>query len=86
MVDDGMAAAVAVQAGSFLRLQLEQFDDAHGLVGGCHQSQLAVGGDEHDPGGGDVEDLDAAIRQGGQQVDDVEVVDEVVGELDEGAG
>jgi hypothetical protein len=37
--------------------------------------------DEHDPGCGDVEDVDATVGQRGQQVDDVEVVDEVVGEL-----
>ena len=86
LVDDGFAAAIAVQARSFLRLQLEQLDDPHRLAGRRHHPQLAVGGDEHDPGGGDVEDLDATIRQRGQQVDDVEVVDEVVGQLDEGAG
>ena len=76
----------AVEARAFVGLQFEQLDDAHGLVGRRDRLQLAGGGGEHDAGGGDVEDLDAAVRQRGEQLDDVEVVDEVVGQLHHGAG
>ena len=51
-----------------------------------HQLQLALGRDEHDPGGGGVEDLDAAVGQHREQVDDVEVVDQGVGQLDHRPG
>jgi hypothetical protein len=71
----------AVEARPFARLQLEQLDDAHRLARRRHRLELTARRRQHDPGGSDVEDLDAAGRQQGEQLDDVEVVDEVVGQL-----
>ena len=59
----GWLAVEAVQARAFVGLQFEQLDDAHRLVRRRHRLQLAVGGGQHDAGCGDVEDLDAAVRQ-----------------------
>jgi hypothetical protein len=67
-------------------LQFEQLDEPHRVARGGHQVEFTVRSREHDAGGIDVEHLDAAVRQRCQQFDDVEVVDEVVSELDHGAG
>ncbi len=61
LVDDGLAAVEAVEAGALGRLQLEQLDEAHHLTGRGDELQLTAGGDEHDAGGGDVEHLDAPV-------------------------
>ena len=81
LVHDRLAAAVTVQAGTFLGLQLEQFQEPHGLAGGGHHPQVAVGPGQHETGGGDVEHLDAAVGQPGQQLDHVEVRHQRVGQL-----
>jgi hypothetical protein len=39
---------------------------------------------QHDPGGSDIEQLDAAGRQDLQEVDDIEVIDQGVRQLYEG--
>ena len=66
-------AQVAGQARAFLGLQLEQFQHPHGLAGRGHHPQLAVGPGQHEPGGADLEQLDAAVSQQGQQFHHVEV-------------
>jgi hypothetical protein len=74
---------VAVQARTLVVLQLEQLEQADLFAGRRHHSQLASGIGEEDAGGVDVEQLDAAVGQHREQVDDVELSDEGVGELDE---
>ena len=83
LVLHGLAGAEGVQAGAFLCLQLKQLQQAHRLAGGGHQPQAARGRSQHHPGGGDAEQIDAPVRDPGQQVDDVIVVDEGVGHLDQ---
>ena len=41
------------------------------------------GDDQHEAGRGDVEHVDATVGEQGQQLDDVELVDERVGELNQ---
>ena len=65
LVHDRLAAAVTVQARAFLRLQLEQLQDPHGLAGGGHHPQVAIRSDQHEAGGGDAEHIDAAVGQPG---------------------
>ena len=86
LVHDRLAGAVAVEARAFLGLQLEQLQHAHGLAGGGHHPQVAVGRDQHEPGRGDVEHVDAAVGEQRQQLDHVEVGDERVGQLHERPG
>jgi hypothetical protein len=83
LVPDALAGAEGIQAGAFLLLELEQLQQAHRLAGGGHQPQGARGRSQHHPGGGDAEQVDAPVRDPGQQVDDVIVVDEGVGHLDQ---
>ena len=86
LVHDRLAGAVAVEARAFLGLQLEQLEQAHRLAGRRHHPEVAVGRDEHQPGGGDVEHVDAAVGEQGEQLDHVEVVDQGVGQLHECPG
>ena len=67
-------------------MQLEQLQHPHRLAGGRHHPQVAVGGDQHESGGLDVEHVDATVGEQGQQLDHVEVGDEGVGQLDERPG
>jgi hypothetical protein len=60
---DWFAAAVTVKARSFFGLQLEQFQHPHGLTGGGHHLQLAIGPGQHETGGPDAQHLDAAVSQ-----------------------
>ena len=64
---DRLADPEGVQAGAFLGLQLEQLQQAHRLARGGHQPQAARGRDQHHPGGRDAEQVDAPVRQSGQQ-------------------
>ena len=80
---DRLAGPEGVKTGTFLGLQLEQLQQAHRLAGGGHQPQAARGRSQHHPGGGDAEQVNAPVRDPGQQVDDVIVVDEGVGHLDQ---
>jgi hypothetical protein len=86
LVDDRSAALEGVEAGSFVGLQFEQLDEAHRFAGRRDELELPGGGRQHDAGGGDVEHVDTAVGQRGEKVDDVEVVDERVGEIDHRAG
>ena len=80
---DALPGAEGIQAGAFLGLQLEQLQQAHRLARGGHQAQPALGRGQHHPGGGNAEQLYALVREPGQQVDDVVVVNEGVGHLGE---
>ena len=86
LVQHGFTGAVGVEAGSFLGLVLEQFEQPHGLVRRGHDPEVSFRGDQHETGRSDVEYVDAAVGEQAQQLDDVEVRDEGVGEVDEGPG
>jgi hypothetical protein len=86
LVEDGLAGAVAVQAGAFLGLDLEELQDAHGVAGGGHDPQVAFWRDEHEPGCSDIEHVDASVGEHREELDDVEVGHERVGQLHEGLG
>jgi hypothetical protein len=79
LVHDRLAAAVAVQARAFLGLQLEQFQDPHGLSGGGHHPQVPVESNQHQASGPHVEHLDATVGEQAQQLDHVEVGHQRVG-------
>ena len=66
-------------------LQLEELDEAHPFARGRDVAQRAVSVGEHDARFRDVDELDATFRESMQELDDVVVVDERVGELDENA-
>lgn len=74
----------AVRARALLGLQLEQLHDPHRLTGGRHHPEFAFGRHNHHAGGGDVEDLHAPVGEQREQLDDVELVDQGVGQLDQG--
>ena len=74
----------ALQARALVGLQLEQLQLV-GLLGRCrHQMQLPQGIGEEQPRGGDVEELRAVFGQLGQQLDDVEVLQQAVHQGDDG--
>ena len=58
----------------------------HGLTGGGHHLQVSVRGDQHDPSGIDLEHLHAAIGEQRQDLHDVKVGHQGVGQLHEGTG
>ena len=82
----GFAGAVAVQARTLLGLDLEELEHAHGLARRGHHPQVAVGRDQHETGGADVEHVDTAVSEQREQLHDVEVGDERVGQLHERPG
>ena len=73
----------AVQARALVVLQLEQLEQPGGLAGRGHHAQLTARVSQQQPGGGDVQQLHAAVGQHVQEVDHVEVGDHGVGQLDE---
>ena len=79
-----LTRAVAVEARALLVLHLEQLEQVH-LVARRRDDLHRPGrlGD-HQPGLDRVEQLDATRGQAGQELDDVELVDERVRHLDEG--
>ena len=79
---DGRAGAVAVDARSFVSLELEEFELAGLFGGGGQQAQLLQWIGEKHTGRGDVEQTGAALGELGEQVDDVEVVEKAVDEGD----
>ena len=79
---DGLAGGVALDARALVGLQLEQFQFAGLLGGGGQQAQLVERVGEQEAGGGDVEQLGAALGEFGQQVHHVEVVEQGVDEGD----
>jgi hypothetical protein len=64
-------------------LQLEQLQQPGSFAGGSHHAQLTSRIRQQQPGGGDVQQLDAAVGQHVQEVDHVEAGDQGVGQLDE---
>ena len=66
LVDDCLARPVAVEARAFLRLQLEQLQQAHGLAGRSHDSQVTVWCGHHEAGCSDVEHVDTTVGEQGQ--------------------
>jgi len=62
-------------------LQLEQLQQPGGLAGGGDHAQLAARLRQQQPGGGDVQQLDAAAGQHVQEIDHVEPGDHRVGQL-----
>ena len=80
---DGRVGAVRVEAGALSDLQLEQLHEPHLFARARHVAQLPVSVGEHDPGFGDVEELDATLRERLHEVDEVVGVDEGVRQRDE---
>jgi len=78
---DELPGPERIQAGAFLGLQLEQLQQAHHLAGGRDQPQAARRRGQHHPGRGDAEHVYAPVRELGQQVNDVVVVNEGAGHL-----
>jgi hypothetical protein len=86
LVDHWQTGAEAVQARALLRLDLEELEHAHGLTRGGHHSQVAIGCDQHETGGSDVEHVHTAVSQQRQKLHDVKVGNERVGQLHERPG
>jgi len=84
--EDRLTGVVAVETRALAGLQFEQLQPAHRLAGGGHHPQITVGTDQHEPGGPDSQHLDATVGEQGQQLHDVEVRDERVGQLHERRG
>ncbi len=84
--DHRCAGAEAVQAGPFVVLQLEEFQQAHLFVGGGHDAEFAVAVREQHAYGARAEHAHTAVGQQAQEVDQVEVGDQVVRQLDKGLG
>src|SRR6185436_17467781 len=72
-----------IEAGTLLDLELEQLDQAHLLTRACGVSQRSLCVGEHDARGGDVQEIDTALREDLQEVDHVVVVDQRVGQRHE---
>ena len=80
---DGLTGGVALHARALVGLQLEEFQFAGLLGGGGQQAQLVERVGEQKSGGGDVEQLGAALGEFGQQVHHVEVLEQGVDERDD---
>jgi hypothetical protein len=83
---DRGAVVVALQAGAFVVLELEELQQAHVLVGGGHQAQLAVAVREQYARRAGAEQPDAAVGEQAEEVDQIEVGDQTVREFDERLG
>ena len=81
LVDDRLTGPVAVEARALLGLQLEQLEQVNRLAGRGHHPQVALERGQQQSGGSDVEHLDAPVGEPGQQLDDIEVGDQRVGQL-----
>jgi hypothetical protein len=66
-----------------MRLHLEQLEEFRTFVGGRHELQLAVGVGEQQSRGSGPDELRCAGRDHLQELDEVELHDESVGELHE---
>jgi len=64
-------------------LELEQLEQVRLLAGGGHDVEQAGLVGQQDAGGAGIQQRHAPVAQHGQQVDDVELVDEGVGQLHE---
>jgi hypothetical protein len=81
--EHGLASVEAVQAGTFVGLQLEQFQQSGAFGGAGQDLQAAALVGEHQAGRGRVQQFHAPLGQLMQDVCDVVVVDQGVGHLDE---
>ena len=86
LVHDGAAAAEAVDGRTLVALELDQRPRARRIGRSSHDLQIATWCGEHQPGRRDIEDLDASVGDQGEQLDDVEVPDECVGDVQQGLG
>jgi hypothetical protein len=85
-VGDGnrLASGIAVHAGAFVGLKLEQFD-VPGLFGGSGQkAKLTEWVREEEPSSFDVEKVCAPFRELGEQVNNVKVIEQAVDQSDHG--
>lgn len=83
VIDDGDSVSKAVNARTFVGLNLKELENAHRLARGGHELQLPSGRGEHHACRIDVQRLDASIAQYGQDVNNVVVVHQVVREFNE---
>jgi hypothetical protein len=83
-IDNGLSTVEAVDAGSFVGLQLEEFETSHGGTRRGHHLEFATRCSQHDPGCVDIERLDTTVAQHGQKVNDVEVFNQIIGQFDQG--
>ena len=81
-----LPAAEAVEARALVVLELEQLEQADLLARSGHDAELPAGVGEQHPGGGHVQQLGAPRGEQVQELDDVELVHQAVGQLDEGGG
>jgi hypothetical protein len=80
---DRGGGAEALHARALVGLQLQQLHPLGLLVGGGHHPQVTASVGEQDAGRIGGEQLDAVARQAVEQIDDVVVVHQRVGEFDE---
>ena len=78
--DDG-AAAIAIQAGALVVLDLEEFQELRLCAGGDHHMEAVVRIGQQQPCGGHVQHLNATIDQSLQQLMHVELADRGLDEL-----
>jgi hypothetical protein len=82
-VHELLTGAEAVQSRPLGVLQHEQLEHPGFLGGRCHHLQAPMVISQDQPSGVGLQQLDAAVAQQVEKVDDVEVIDKRVGELDE---
>lgn len=82
-VDDRLPAVERVEARSVVVLQLEQLEELGTLGGGRHEMRAFLGVGEQDAYGGVAGEPGDAVGEHLQEFDQVELVDERVGDLDE---
>jgi hypothetical protein len=80
------SGAHRIDTGALMSLELEQLEQAERLARGGHQLQAAALVDQQQPCLADVQETDAGMDQVVQDLDHVVVVDQGVGQRDEGFG
>lgn len=84
LAHDRGTRAVALQARSLHVLELEEFEEPRALARRCHDVQRALRAGQQQPGLGHIEEFDAPGGEEMEEVDDIEVTHQRVGQLDEG--
>ena len=74
---------VGVEAGPFFDLEFDELDEPHLFARTRDVAEVSVRVGEHDPGFGDVEELDATFCERLHEVDEVVGVDQGVRQRDE---
>ena len=77
-----MAAAVAVEAGALVVLNLVELQEPGALAGGHRQPQLVLTVGEQEPRRGHAQEVDTALHEHVEQVERIEVVAQAVGKFD----